>query len=255
MTYSEIHFHLLPGVDDGPSSIDESLELATLAVRDGTGTVIATPHVHRQHITEPLEIADRVRELAVQLRRKRIPLAVLPGGELAHDMVARLSQRELETIAQGPAGRRWLLLEAPFDGLDGRYTRVADELRDRGFGIVVAHPERAAQTAGTERAIEHELAHGSRFQLTAGSFAGLHGEQPRSLARRLLRRASGSVIASDAHGRGRPPSLQPALDALRGAGVPDPARFADTRPRALLQEGIALVPVARAASRRWPLAA
>jgi protein-tyrosine phosphatase len=247
MPYSEIHFHLLPGVDDGPSSIDESLELAALAVGDGTATVIATPHVHRQHITEPLEIGERVRELAVHLRRKRIPLAVLPGGELAHDMVDHLSQRELEMIAQGPAGRRWLLLEAPFDGLDGRYTRAADELRERGFGIVVAHPERAAQTTGSERAMEHELAHASRLQLTAGSLAGLHGERPQSLARRLLRRASGSVIASDAHGRVRPPSLRLALDALRGAGVPDPVRFAETRPRALLHQGIALAQEVRAA--------
>ena len=65
-------------------------------------------------------------------------------------MVDRLSHRELDAIAQGPAGRRWLLLEAPFDGIRG-YTEAADELRDRGFAVVVAHPERALQTPTSER--------------------------------------------------------------------------------------------------------
>jgi protein-tyrosine phosphatase len=247
MTYSEIHFHLLPGVDDGPGTIEESLELAALAVSDGTATVVATPHVHRRHITDPREIADRVHELSGQLRRRRIPLAVLPGGELSHDMVGRLSQQQLEAIAQGPEGRRWLLLEAPFDGLGESYTRAADELRDRGFAIVVAHPERAARTPTSERVIEHELARGSTFQLTAWSLAGLYGERAGALARRLLLRASGSVIASDAHGGDRPPSLRLAVEALRAAGDPDPDRFAGTRPRSLLEQGLDLGPVARAA--------
>jgi protein-tyrosine phosphatase len=247
MTYSEIHFHLLPGVDDGPATTEESLELAALAVSDGTATVVATPHIHRRHITDPGEIADRVQELSGQLRRRRIPLAVLPGGELDHDMVGRLSQRQLEAIAQGPEGRRWLLLEAPFDGLGESYTRAADELRDRGFAIVVAHPERAAQTALSDRVIEHELARGSTFQLTAWSLAGLYGEHAGALARRLLRCASGSVIASDAHGGDRPPSLHLALEALRAAGDPDPDRFAGARPRSLLEHGLDLRPAARAA--------
>ena len=247
MTYSEIHFHLIPGVDDGPSTIEESLELASLAVADGTATVVATPHVHRQHVTAPEEIAPRVAELSDRLRRAHIPLKVLPGGELAHDMVDRLSQRELDAIAQGPAGQRWLLLEAPFDGLDQRYARAADELRDRGFAVVVAHPERALQTPTTELVIERELALGSGLQLTAWSFAGLYGERVRALALRLLRRTTRSVIASDAHGGDRLPALRLALSALAASGEPEPRQFVAARPQALLAEGLAVKTAARAA--------
>ena len=106
MSYSEIHFHLLPGVDDGPPSVEQSLELAQLAVADGTRTIVVTPHVHPLHVTDPSEIPARVSELDARLRAARIPAEVLAGGELAVDMVGRLRQPELELIAQGPAGRR-----------------------------------------------------------------------------------------------------------------------------------------------------
>jgi len=238
----EIHFHLLPGIDDGPSSIDESVALGAAAVADGTGIVLATPHVHPAHITDPAEIPQRVRELAERLRLERIELELRPGGELCHEMVQRLSDRELETIANGPPRGRWLLLEAPFDGIDERYTAAADELRARGFGVVVAHPERSRQTSEGALALLHELALGSAMQLTAWSFDGYYGAHVRMLALRLLRTNARVVIASDAHGRERMPSIRLALGALAAAGVTDAGRFAGAMPRALLEQGLPALP-------------
>jgi protein-tyrosine phosphatase len=208
---------------------------------------VATPHVHPEHITDPVEIPARVRALGAQLARERIQLVVRPGGELAHSMVARLSQRELEAIAQGPAGRRWVLLEGSFDGLDETFTEAANELRGRGFAVVVAHPERFAQTPGTRAALEHELAAGSVLQLTAWSFLGLCGEVANIAAWRLLPATPRAVIASDAHGRARPPALRVAVDALGAAGVLDPRRYATVIPRALLQNGLSANDTALAA--------
>jgi protein-tyrosine phosphatase len=244
MSYTEVHFHLLPGVDDGPSSIEESLELARAAVAEGTGTIVATPHVHPHHVTDVGEVAERVEELTGHLRRERISVDVIPGGELAHSMVGRLSQAELESIAQGPPRRRWLLLEAPFAGIGESYSAAADELRDRGFAVVVAHPERAEASAATSRALERELAAGSALQLTAGSFAGHYGERVRTAALGLIRAASRTVIASDAHGGSRMPSLQLGVDALAAAGERDAARLAGAVPRALLQRGLGIPPAA-----------
>ncbi|HEY1510226.1 MAG TPA: CpsB/CapC family capsule biosynthesis tyrosine phosphatase [Solirubrobacteraceae bacterium] len=247
MSYSEIHFHILDGVDDGPGTLDESVELARLALADGTRTIVATPHVHRRHVTDPAEISDRVARLNDRLRQERVPVDVLAGGELAHDMVGRLDQRRLDAIAQGPHGRRWVLLEAAFEGLEQSYTQAADELRERGFAVVVAHPERAAQSRRTQEVLAHELAEGSALQLTAWSLTGRYGDAIRALALRLLRSTAVAVIASDAHGVHRAPSLGPALTAVAAVGEANPARFAGTKPRALLNRGLAIPTAARAA--------
>lgn len=235
----EIHFHLLPGVDDGPSSVEESIALAQAAVADGTDTVVVTPHVHPQFVADPLEVPGRTRELAEQLRRERVPLAVVPGGEIAHQMVAGLSDRQIEAIAHGPPGRRWVLLEAPFDGLGRDFLAAADELRARSFSVVVAHPERVAMGWRTRRAIGHELAAGSVLQLTAGSFVGIFGERVRSNAMRLLKLAPHVAIASDAHGVIRMPGLRAALGVLEPSGIGEPDRFTDAVPRKLLEQGLA----------------
>ena len=245
MRFVEIHFHLLPGVDDGPSSVDESLALASAAVADGTQTVVATPHVHPQHITEPAQIPDLVRELVDHLRRRRIGLDVRAGGELAHQMVGRLTGAELQAIAQGPPGRQWVLLEAPFTGLDDSFSAAADELRHRGFGIVIAHPERAMQSPATDSALARERVAGSLLQLTAGSFAGLYGERTRTDALTLVRCAPRAVIASDAHGGARMPALTKAVQELTAIGADAPSRYVGDIPRSLLEHGlIAAGPVA-----------
>jgi protein-tyrosine phosphatase len=234
----EIHFHLLPGVDDGPASVADSIELARAAVADGTSTVIATPHVHAGFVNDPSEVPDRVRDLSEQLRREHVPLEVIPGGEIAHQMVGRLSQRQLDAIAHGPQGRRWVLLEAPFDGLNRGFVTAADELRQRGFAVVVAHPERVAKGWRTRRALAHELAAGSVLQLTAGSFTGLFGDGVRAEALRLAAVAPRVAVASDAHGAFRMPALGQALKVLLAAGARNPGRFADAVPRELLERGL-----------------
>lgn len=247
MGFVELHFHLLPGIDDGPRTLADSLQLATAAVAEGTDTVVATPHVHPEHVTDPRVLPDRVAELKAELRRERIPLRVLAGGELAHPMVAQLTDDQLQAIAHGPPGARWVLLEAAFAGLDAEFTAAADELRRRRLAVVLAHPERARPGSATDDAIAHELDRGSVLQINAWSVAGRYGEDVRRRAERLLRAAPGAALASDAHGRERAPALREGIAALTAAGDRNPARRAREIPRALLRGGLACAPARRAA--------
>ncbi len=248
MNLAEIHFHLLPGIDDGPSTMEESVALAAAAAAEGTRTVVATPHIHPNFVTDPGTVAARVREVQDRLTAERIPIKVRRGGELDLAMPERLSDAQLEAVAHGPQGRRWVLLEAPLRGLEDDYTVVADELRERGFAVVVAHPERSfVRPQAAMRAVEHELAAGSALQINAWSVAGLYGERVRANAVGLLRRAPRAVIASDAHNEVRMPALGLALDALSGAGVEDPARLMSSDPLGLLERGLAVAPGALAA--------
>jgi protein-tyrosine phosphatase len=247
MDYVELHFHLLPGVDDGPTTVEESIALARAALSDGTRTIVATPHVHAELFTDPAEVSEHTRQLNEHLGRAQLPVRVLPGGELDHTLVGELSQRQLELIAQGPAGRRWLLLEAPFSGIREDFEAAADELRDRGFGVLVAHPERARPTPESAAILEREIALGSALQLTAGSLTGGFGARPREEALRLLSVAPRAVVSSDAHGPSRMPALTPALHALARLGVHDPDRYVAHNPRSLIARGLDVWPSASVA--------
>jgi protein-tyrosine phosphatase len=237
--YADIHFDLLPGVDDGPSSMDESVALAAAAVADGTSVVVATPHVRSGFLTDVSELPDRVRELQDRLAREKIGLAVRRGAELGHDMVGRLSQAELDSVAHGPPGGRWLLVETPFVGSGDGFTAATDELRDRGFAVVVAHPARARDTAAAET-LRHQLANGSVFQVNAWSLVGRHGPEAFERAHSLLRGGSVGVVASDAHGGRRQPALTVAIAACGQAGLSshDAARLVSAAPHRLLERGL-----------------
>lgn len=220
MTGVELHFHALPGVDDGPTTIDESLDLLCAAAAEGTGTVVATPHVRSDFLTEVSDLDDRVRELQEAVDAAGLPVALRRGAELGHDMVGRLGQAELETIAQGPARARWLLVEAPFELMGEDFHAATDELRDRGFGIVIAHPERSADAIldGAE-GLRRELARGAVGQVNAQSITGQHGPAARAAAFELLSLGLLRVVSSDAHGPTRPPLLGEARAQLVELGV------------------------------------
>ncbi len=238
---AELHFHALPGLDDGPADLAESVELARLARNDGTGTVIATPHVRTDMVTDVRDLGERVAELQSALDAEGIAIRVHTGGELGHGMVGRLSQDELESIAQGAPGARWLLLEAPFEAIDEDFHAAASELRDRGFASLVAHPERSADAALNGSAgLRTELDHGSLAQVNAQSVTGEHGEAAREAAFALIAEGLVSVVSSDAHGPTRPPRLGEARAQLVASGV-DPAVAAGlttTGPHRLLARGI-----------------
>jgi protein-tyrosine phosphatase len=247
MSYADLHFHILPGVDDGPSSMDESVALAAAALADGTRTVIATPHVRPGFITDVSDLPDRVREVSERLAREGIGLAVRGGAELGHDMVGRLTQAELDIVAQGPPGGRWLLVETPFVALGGDFTAATDELRDRGFAVVIAHPERARGPAAA--ILRYELERGSMLQVNAWSLAGRHGPEAYEKAHGLLRAGKVGLIASDAHGGVRQPALTIGVAACgqAGLGSHDAQRLAGAVPHRLLERGLAVPPLAIAA--------
>jgi protein-tyrosine phosphatase len=248
MDLVDLHFHLLPGVDDGPGDLDDSLALAWAALQAGTGTVVATPHVRTDlGITDAREIADRVHELRSALAAAGIPLTIACGGELGHESVFLLDREELDLLAQGPAGARWLLVETPFHGIGEDFHAATAELRALGFGVLVAHPERSADAAiGDATGLRRELAAGSMAQLNALSLTGGHGEDARRAAWELLDCNLIDVVASDAHGPSRPPALRMARETLIDGGLTPAAANAlvATAPRELLARGIRRTPVA-----------
>jgi protein-tyrosine phosphatase len=169
---------------------------------------VATPHVRPDFVTDPWELPGLVAEVRAALAAEGVPLTVLCGGEVGHTMVERLGQGELELLAQGPAGRRWVLIEAPFEGYGDDFHAATDEVRARGFAVVIAHPERSADAILDDaRGLRRELRAGARAQLNAQSVTGDHGFEARRAGIALAEQGLISVVASDAHGPTRPPAL------------------------------------------------
>jgi protein-tyrosine phosphatase len=155
-------------------------------------------------------------------------------------MVGRLGQHELETVAQGPPDGRWLLVETPFEGIDEGFHAATEELRDRGFGVVLAHPERSADAILDGAAgLRTERALGAAAQINALSLTGGHGPDARRAALELVAEGLAEVVGSDAHGPTRPPALLDARAALTEAGLASSA-LTDSGPRRLLERGIVL---------------
>jgi protein-tyrosine phosphatase len=241
MSYVDLHCHLLPAVDDGAQTLDESVRHARRMVAEGVRDVLVTPHVNRIWSLEVASIPDRMGELRAALRAEGVQLRVHDGAELAHTRVADSRDRELATIAAGPPSGRWLLLETPFSGVGTSFLAAAAELRARGFGLLLAHPERAPdiEHGGLER-LRPLLGAGALLQVNVCSLLGQHGLAVQESAVGLLRSGLAHVLASDGHPGTREHTLQLGFHlALRaGASSTQAWRLTQGNPRFLLRHGI-----------------
>ncbi len=227
----DLHCHLLPGVDDGADTLEQSVAYARAALAAGTGTIVATPHAE---LVTVRELPDRVAALRAALAEEGLDLRVEVGGELKPESVGVLAADELEVLAHGPPGRRWLLYEVPFGGVDDAFLDGARELGERGYGLLLAHPERSRGliTAGGLARLEPLLAGGrARFEVNVGPLTGREQPERQAAARHVVERGLAAVVATDAHPPRRPFQLAEA----RG-------RVADTAfttaPAALLAHGL-----------------
>jgi len=164
------------------------------------------------------------------------------GGELKPFSIPDLTDRELELIAHGPPDARWVLYEVPFHGADEEFVAGADELRARGFGLLLAHPERTRGMVdgGGLAVVEALMADGAAVAANTGPLLGREGAERHRAAQHLMRRCVPTVVATDAHAPSRPYTLAMAAEAVEAAtGRADRARRLTTdAPARLLADGV-----------------
>jgi protein-tyrosine phosphatase len=202
----DLHTHVLPGLDDGPSTLDGSLAVAEVAARAGTRTLVATPHLRADHpAVRPAELATRAGELTEQLRERGLPVEVLPGAEVDLVAAAGLARDELALATLGGNGSD-LLVETPYGPLPIDFPDHLLALAGRGFRLTLAHPERSRTIQARPELVGTLVERGILVQLTASSLSGRGGSA--GAARTLLERGWAHVLASDAHALDRrPPDL------------------------------------------------
>ncbi|MEZ5502496.1 MAG: CpsB/CapC family capsule biosynthesis tyrosine phosphatase [Halioglobus sp.] len=213
----DLHCHLLPGIDDGPDTLEEALALCRMAVADGITRAIVTPHVHPgRWENNRASIGEACHGLQQALERHEIPLQLGFAGEV------RLTDCIMQQVAAGEIpflgavdGYRVMLLEFPHSHLVPGSEMLVRWLLDQGIRPLIAHPERNKQVMHDISQLEPFILAGCWLQVTAGSVIGQFGERAQAVASKLLQNDRVTVLASDGHNvTARPPVLRQAFESI-----------------------------------------
>lgn len=196
----DLHCHILPGVDDGSASEEESCMMARMAADSGVCALAATPHCNVPGQFENLAgpaLLERFAALERLLRREEIPLRLYTGMEvfMTESVPALLEQGRLLTLGAS----RYLLVEFGFDESPAFAFGMLEQLLRRDVVPVVAHPERYHFIQGGEGTLLKWVELGCALQINKGSLAGKFGRRAARTARWCLREGCVHLIASDAH--------------------------------------------------------
>jgi protein-tyrosine phosphatase len=203
----DLHTHLLPGIDDGPATMDETIAMARAAVEAGVSEVVATPHVSARYPNDPATIRDRLEQVRDALELARVPLHVHAGAEIAFDTVLALPAAQLHELRLGDG--RFLMVESPLGSATSDATLVVSAVQDRGHRVLLAHPERSPMFQRNPELLERLLADGALTSLTASAFSGRFGRTAQRFATRLLSRGLVHNLVSDMHDLvARPPGIE-----------------------------------------------
>ena len=200
----DLHCHILPQLDDGSRSLEESLAMARLAVQCGVTAMAATPHCADGGARE---IRDRVLLLREALEDSGIPLRLYMGMEIfgTENTLHLLQTGQLFTLN----GSRYPLVEFSFHSDGQLETRILRNLCKAGLRPVVAHPERYAYIQYDPELLNQWHRMGCLMQINRGSLLGRFGSRAQAMATELVDRNFAALVASDAHSpRMRTPWMQ-----------------------------------------------
>jgi protein-tyrosine phosphatase len=194
----DLHSHVLPGVDDGAQTIEDSRELARRAAGEGITAIAATPHVRADYPTTADRMEAGVTSLRADFAEQGIPVEILHGGEIDLDAMRNLTQDDLRrfTIAQGG---RYLLVEFPYRGWPLDLEQRLFDLALHGIAPILAHPERNSEVQGDPKRLGPIVERGAFVQITAASLDGRIGRSSRKAAEELISAGHAHLLGSDAH--------------------------------------------------------
>jgi protein-tyrosine phosphatase len=248
----DLHCHVLPGIDDGPETIDGSLAIVRAAVAAGVRTLVATPHVSSRYPNRVETISGLVQEVNERLAGEGVALDVRVGAEIAMTHLVEIEPAQLSALGLG--GGEWLLIEPPFTPVAGALDLMLLDLQHRGHRVLLAHPERCVAFHRDPQLLGSLVRDGVLTSVTAGSLVGRFGRDVHRFALRLVEEEMVHNVASDAHDlTSRPPGMQAEL---RQAGLAPLAEWlTEAVPAAILNgaEIPARPSAARPARRAWRL--
>ncbi len=190
----DIHCHILPDIDDGANSFDESVAMARIAAADGIAAIVATPHLH-ETLYNPVEISRRVSWLNHLLRLENIPVTIMPGCEVS----VLFAAEQVKGFTLNDTS--YVLLELQRTHMARNIGDILQQFVDKGLKPIVTHPERNPSVVANPNVLLDALKECEHcyVQITAGSLTGEFGREVQQCSHYLLRSGVVDVIATDAH--------------------------------------------------------
>ncbi|HET6397641.1 MAG TPA: CpsB/CapC family capsule biosynthesis tyrosine phosphatase [Pseudoxanthomonas sp.] len=233
----DLHYHLLPGIDDGARDLDMALEMARLSVDDGVTVAACTPHIYpgMYENTRP-GIVAAIAALQRQLDEAGIPLRLVEGADvhLVPGLLDGIRGGAIPTLA----GSRYLLLEPSHHVAPPRFEHSVFELMAAGLVPVVTHPERLSWVEHDYDVFLRLSQRGAWMQVTAGALTGRFGRRAQYWAERFVGEGHCMILATDAHDpQRRPPLLAEARErASRLVGEEEAEHMVLTRTRGIVED-------------------
>ncbi|MEC0282043.1 tyrosine-protein phosphatase [Terribacillus saccharophilus] len=195
----DIHCHILPGVDDGARTLEDSIEMAKAAAEQGIHTIVATPH-HRNNQFDNYreDILTRVDELNRILEEENIEVNILPGQEtrIYGDLANGLSAKEILPVNLDTP---YILVELPTSTVPKYTNKLLYDLQVEGYTPVIVHPERNSELLSKPDKLYELVKSGVLTQVTAASLVGKFGKKIRNFSHEIIQSNLTHFIASDAH--------------------------------------------------------
>ena len=212
----DLHCHILPGVDDGARTIEDSVAMARMAADAGTKTICATPHMLHPQYHVPGDVAKaKLAEVRAAVAAAKIPIEIVLAGEIhwSTEIQPRLATGELLPYCRD---RTYILFELPMSHVPHATREVMWQFQLAGIFPVLAHPERNADFERNPDLIHEYRNAGVPCQITAMSLTGDFGRRAKKISQRWLAEGAIDLVASDGHSaRGRPPTLDAVAKLVR----------------------------------------
>ena len=198
----DTHCHLLPDIDDGPTTESETHEMCRLAQQDGIVTIVATPHsFDGKFLTKPDKVRTLTRKLALDLKATGTNVEIMPGMEdrISAELLEHLDRNEILPLNDGT----YILVEFHNSDLPVGCEHFFEKLLESGYKAVIAHPEKNLAIQSSPEFVYKLLGLFEPWdiliQLTADSLTGAAGVHSQKCAETLLKHNLVHLIASDAH--------------------------------------------------------
>jgi len=237
----DIHTHILPMIDDGPTSVLESLEMCRIAVNDGITKMVATPHIQNGlYNSDAGKILENVQFLNQRIKQEGLNLEILPGAEVyLNDQLLDMKILNESSILTLNNGKKYILLEFSFQWVPPETAQVIFRLKSMGFTPILPHLERNSGIQSNPQDVKRFIELGAIIQVTAQSIIGEFGSRPKKCVMWMIKNNLVHVIASDAHSStDRPPILSGAFEVVADlVGVKIAERMVTDHPK-MIVEGV-----------------